>query len=54
MDAEPLGLDIIHSVTNPVDRLTGAIRVYGGDFSAQSAASGTRSRFKSIAPTGSR
>jgi len=27
-----LGRDLIHSVTNPVDRLTGAIHVYGGDF----------------------
>ncbi len=33
-DAEPLGRDIIHSVTNPLDRLTGAIHVYGGDFYA--------------------
>ncbi len=33
-DAEPLGRDIIHSVTNPIDRLTGAIHVYGGDFIA--------------------
>jgi predicted metal-dependent enzyme (double-stranded beta helix superfamily) len=24
--------DIIHSVLNPIDRLTGAIHVYGGDF----------------------
>jgi len=31
-DAEPLGRDIIHSVTNPIPRLTGAIHVYGGDF----------------------
>jgi predicted metal-dependent enzyme (double-stranded beta helix superfamily) len=31
-DAEPLGTDIIHSVLNPIDRLTGAIHVYGGDF----------------------
>lgn len=31
-DAEPLGPDIIHSVTNPVRRLTGAIHVYGGEF----------------------
>lgn len=31
-DAEPLGKDIIHSVTNPVRRLSGAIHVYGGDF----------------------
>ena len=35
-DAEPLGRDIIHSVTNPVSRLTGAIHVYGGDFFAVS------------------
>jgi predicted metal-dependent enzyme (double-stranded beta helix superfamily) len=33
-DAAPLGPDIIHSVTNPVARLTGAIHVYGGDFFA--------------------
>src|SRR4029079_13782299 len=34
MDAEPLGADIIHSVINPIDRLTGAIHIYGGDFFA--------------------
>ena len=28
----PLGRDIIHSVTNPLPRLTGALHVYGGDF----------------------
>ena len=33
-EAEPLGRDIIHTVTNPLDRLTGAIHVYGGDFFA--------------------
>jgi len=33
-DAEPLGRDIIHSVVNPIPRLTGAIHVYGGDFFA--------------------
>src|SRR5499427_5283710 len=33
-DAEPLGREIIHSVTNPIPRLTGAIHVYGGDFFA--------------------
>jgi predicted metal-dependent enzyme (double-stranded beta helix superfamily) len=31
-DVEPLGRDIIHTVTNPLPRLTGAIHVYGGDF----------------------
>ncbi len=31
-EVAPLGADIIHSVTNPLDRLTGAIHVYGGDF----------------------
>jgi predicted metal-dependent enzyme (double-stranded beta helix superfamily) len=31
-EALPLGHDIIHSVTNPIRRLTGAIHVYGGDF----------------------
>ncbi len=29
---EPLGNNVIHSVTNPIPRLTGAIHVYGGDF----------------------
>ena len=33
-DAIPLGRDIIHSVTNPIGRLTGALHVYGGDFFA--------------------
>jgi len=31
-DAEPLGSNIIHSVTKPISRLTGAIHIYGGDF----------------------
>jgi predicted metal-dependent enzyme (double-stranded beta helix superfamily) len=31
-NAESLGQNIIHSVTNPIPRLTGAIHVYGGDF----------------------
>jgi len=31
-EAVPLGRDIIHSVLNPIKRLTGAIHVYGGDF----------------------
>ena len=34
-DVAPLGADIIHSVTNPLDKLTGAIHVYGGDFFAE-------------------
>jgi len=33
-DAEPLGHNVIHSVTNPIPRFTGAIHVYGGDFFA--------------------
>ena len=33
-DVVPLGRDIIHSVTNPIQKLTGAIHVYGGDFFA--------------------
>jgi predicted metal-dependent enzyme (double-stranded beta helix superfamily) len=33
-DVAPLGHDIIHSVVNPLKRLTGAIHVYGGDFFA--------------------
>lgn len=35
-EAVPLGPEIIHSVINPVSRLTGAIHVYGGDFFAVS------------------
>lgn len=31
-DVTPLGKDIIHSVTNPVAKLSGAIHIYGGDF----------------------
>jgi len=31
-EVRPLGDDIIHSVTNPTSKLTGAIHVYGGDF----------------------
>ncbi len=34
-DACPLGKDIIHSVTNPIPRLTAALHVYGGDFMEQ-------------------
>ena len=30
--AESLGRDVIHSVTNPLGRLTAATHVYGGDF----------------------
>ena len=30
--AEPLGRDVIHSVTNPLGRLTAAIHLYGGAF----------------------
>ncbi len=33
-DTEPMGRNIIHSVTNPVPRLSAAIHVYGGDFFA--------------------
>jgi predicted metal-dependent enzyme (double-stranded beta helix superfamily) len=31
-DCTVLGRDIVHSVTNPIPRLTGALHVYGGDF----------------------
>lgn len=31
-DVTALGRDIIHSVTNPISRFTGAVHVYGGDF----------------------
>ena len=30
--AVPLSSDVIHSVNNPVEKLTGAIHIYGGDF----------------------
>ena len=33
-DTIPLGAAIIHAVTNPLDRITGGIHVYGGDFFA--------------------
>ncbi len=31
-DVCPMGPDIIHSVTNPIPRMTAALHVYGGDF----------------------
>jgi predicted metal-dependent enzyme (double-stranded beta helix superfamily) len=31
-DVTPLGRDIIHSVLNPIGKMTRAIHVYGGDF----------------------
>ena len=31
-DVCPMGPDIIHSVTNPIPKLTAALHVYGGDF----------------------
>jgi len=31
-DTTPLGPAVIHAVTNPLDRITAAIHVYGGDF----------------------
>jgi predicted metal-dependent enzyme (double-stranded beta helix superfamily) len=33
-DVAPLGPEIIHSVTNPLDKRTRALHVYGGDFFA--------------------
>jgi predicted metal-dependent enzyme (double-stranded beta helix superfamily) len=33
-DVTTLGRDIIHSVTNPIGKMTRAIHVYGGDFFA--------------------
>ncbi len=33
-EVRPLGPEIIHSVTNPTAKLTGAIHIYGGDFFA--------------------
>ena len=31
-DVAPLGKDVIHSVINPISKLTGALHIYGGDF----------------------
>ncbi len=31
-DVTPLGKDVIHSVTNPISKYTGALHIYGGDF----------------------
>ncbi len=33
-DAAPLGKDVVHSVTNPIQKITAALHVYGGDFFA--------------------
>jgi predicted metal-dependent enzyme (double-stranded beta helix superfamily) len=33
-DVVTLPLDVVHSVANPIEKLTGAIHVYGGDFFA--------------------
>lgn len=33
-DTIPLGAAVIHSVTNPLDQITAAIHLYGGDFFA--------------------
>jgi predicted metal-dependent enzyme (double-stranded beta helix superfamily) len=33
-DSQVFGPDVIHSVVNPIQRVTGAIHVYGGDFFA--------------------
>jgi predicted metal-dependent enzyme (double-stranded beta helix superfamily) len=33
-DVVALPLDVVHSVTNPIEQLTGAIHIYGGDFFA--------------------
>jgi len=51
MDAEPLGTDIIHSVINPINKLTGAIHIYGGDFLPSNAASGTPCHYSNIGQT---
>jgi predicted metal-dependent enzyme (double-stranded beta helix superfamily) len=33
-EATSLGRDVIHSVSNPIPRFTGALHIYGGDFFA--------------------
>jgi predicted metal-dependent enzyme (double-stranded beta helix superfamily) len=51
-DVEALGRDIIHTVINPLPRLTGAIHVYGGDSSfAALSANGIRKRCSNNRPT---
>ena len=50
-DAEPLGTDTIHSVLNPIGKLTGAIHIYGGDFFATERSEWDRKLSWSIAPT---
>lgn len=35
-DVCPLGRDVVHSLINPIPRLTGALHVYGGDFFGES------------------
>jgi predicted metal-dependent enzyme (double-stranded beta helix superfamily) len=40
-DTTPLGASVIHAVTNPLDQITAAIHVYGGDFFATPAVNGT-------------
>ena len=51
-DRQPLApADIIHSVTNPIPRLTGAIHVYGGISSTPRAANGIRRRPYDMART---
>ena len=52
-DAEPLGQNVIHSVTNPIPRLTGAIHVYGGDFFAAERGAATKSHYVRSALTSS-
>lgn len=34
-EVSPLGKDVVHSVTNPLERCTGALHVYGGEFFAE-------------------
>ena len=50
-DAEPLGHNIIHSVTNPIPRLTGRSTSMAGISSTSSAANGIRNRCSSSPTT---
>jgi predicted metal-dependent enzyme (double-stranded beta helix superfamily) len=44
-DRLALGADVIHSVVNPIPRMSGAIHVYGGDvFAVQRAGPGAAAR----------
>ena len=50
-DVAPLGKNVIHAVVNPLNQITAALHVYGGDFLPRYAASGMRKVLKSALTT---